>query len=402
MLDGANLEAFEIPLSLWRLVEENVSTEQQNEIKNILGESEVDQTLELHAEIEALLQIWQEYRSESEAVNEPIRSSLPEPPMIREGLKNHILLLVESIRERSKDGCRDSNCNLSVLNSDVLQYVLEDDNRETPDIELRRPQTACSSRDGRETPMRMTPSSDGDYLSASSNVSDQVDAVKDHLNVFKIDQVVQELRSSLADETARLLNDIRFLQSCLEEEKDFRCQSSIPFTREPTLSELQEEKNRLQQNVEISRSNTAMLKTDPKNLPSSPKKKLKPLKPAGRPSPPSLACNSDRISSSSLLRNPAKQDVTKQASAESRITGPSPPGSANKRHLTNHCNTPSIPSSARPSQPPSLTRPSPPSSARPSPPSSARPSPPSSAKPLVRRTLSSQRLRHQVKTSTET
>ncbi|XP_033111029.1 coiled-coil domain-containing protein 24-like [Anneissia japonica] len=397
---GPNLQAFEVPLSLWKLVQENVSQEEQQEIKNILGESEVDQTLELHSEVEALLEIWQDFRSENEASNEPLRSSLPEPPMVREGLKSHILLLVESIRDRAKEECRESNSDLSGFNSDILEYVLEESDRASPGSELRRPLTACSSRDGRETPMRMTPSSDGDYLSASSNVSDQIDSVKEHLNVLKIDQVVNELRSSLAEETARLLNDIRFLQNCLEEEKDFRCQSAMTMTikREPTLSELQHEKNRLQKKVDNIRTNSTVFKNDQKSLPNSPKRTLhplKPLSPVGRPSPPSSACRLSQMPPNSPSKSTTKQDTARRLSAGSspsiqkhlQQTVPSPPGSASSfRRTPLNCSSES----------------GAPRSLQPSPPTSARPSPPSSAKPLVRRTHSSQRFRLKSKSSNAT
>ena len=46
-----DLQAYEPPLSLWNLVEQHVSPYEQTEIKNMLGESLVDQTLELHGEV---------------------------------------------------------------------------------------------------------------------------------------------------------------------------------------------------------------------------------------------------------------------------------------------------------------------------------------------------------------
>ena len=39
------------PLSLWKLVEQNVSPKEQDEIRSMLGTSLIDTTLELHSEV---------------------------------------------------------------------------------------------------------------------------------------------------------------------------------------------------------------------------------------------------------------------------------------------------------------------------------------------------------------
>ena len=46
-----DLQAYEPPLSLWKLVEQHVPYHEREEIKNMLGESIVDQSLELHDEV---------------------------------------------------------------------------------------------------------------------------------------------------------------------------------------------------------------------------------------------------------------------------------------------------------------------------------------------------------------
>ena len=46
-----DLQAYEPPLSLWKLVEQHVPYHEREEIKSILGESVVDQSLELHEEV---------------------------------------------------------------------------------------------------------------------------------------------------------------------------------------------------------------------------------------------------------------------------------------------------------------------------------------------------------------
>ena len=49
--DGGSMEAYEKPLSLWRLVEEMVAPGERPDIKDILGISLVEQSLELHEEV---------------------------------------------------------------------------------------------------------------------------------------------------------------------------------------------------------------------------------------------------------------------------------------------------------------------------------------------------------------
>ena len=46
-----DLNAYEVPVSLWSLVENTVSEHERDEIKNMLGESLVEQSIELHQEV---------------------------------------------------------------------------------------------------------------------------------------------------------------------------------------------------------------------------------------------------------------------------------------------------------------------------------------------------------------
>ena len=46
-----DLSGYEPPISLWQIVEQYVPPHEHEEIKNMLGESLVDQSLELHNEV---------------------------------------------------------------------------------------------------------------------------------------------------------------------------------------------------------------------------------------------------------------------------------------------------------------------------------------------------------------
>ncbi|XP_071799899.1 uncharacterized protein [Asterias amurensis] len=412
------MEAYTPPEALWRLVEENVAPGEQQEIRDILGNSMVEQSLELRNEVEALLDIWSEYRQETESLA-PSVPVLPEPPLLRKSLKGQIRILVESLKERAKESGRDSGLSLSRQSSnDILEYALDDSPRDCSSAgSLRRPSTAMSSRDGRDTPMRMTPSSDGDELSATSTMSDRVDSVKDQLNVLKIDEVVQELRSALEDEVSQLLRDISFLQTCLEDESDYRGQSRMAIhPQEPSLQELRAEKQALEKQLEeVSSFGTINLinAIKPKSsVLSSPTKKLpSPLVPSGRsptnirPSPPPSASSKVRqgpfkvphpggrvrpSEGSTAMKNgkrPSSGGDDKSTQRTSTIkTGASNKSVAKSRISTSSVNhqssTITLPQSSKASASP--------------PPQQLIPSPPSSARPPLGRPSSAQRFRTRV------
>ncbi|XP_038049620.1 coiled-coil domain-containing protein 24-like [Patiria miniata] len=411
MTPTSSMEAYAPPDCLWRLVEENVAPGERQEIRDVLGNSMVDQSLELHTEVEALLEIWQDYRQEAEPTL-PLSKVLPEPPLLRKSLKGQIRILVESLKERAKEEGRDSGLSLSRQNSEVLDYALNDSPRDcsTP-ASPRRPSTAFSIRDGRETPMRMTPSSDGDELSATSTLSDRVDSVKDQLTYLQIDEVIHDLRSALEDEVSQLLQDIRFLQGCLEEESDFRAPSRMATQiQEPSIQDLRAEKSLLEKQLEeaSSRSTINIINSvRPKTTatPPSPKKLPSPLVPSGRsssklrPSPPPSASNGARqgpfkvppatLGKARTSGNRGDNCRLETKSREKKVATHTPSSEAHKK--------PSIQTIASPPHSPaSRTLSSGPRDPSLSPPPNLRPSPPSSGKPPMGRPTSAQRFRTRV------
>ena len=71
MTEGVDdtLVGYSPPLSLWGLVEQHVDVHEQDEIKSMLGGGIVDETLELHSELHAFLDIWRECRSHTTQVH---------------------------------------------------------------------------------------------------------------------------------------------------------------------------------------------------------------------------------------------------------------------------------------------------------------------------------------------
>lgn len=244
-------EGYSPPLSLWKLVEQHVHHCEQPEIKNMLGESKVEEAEELHREVEMLLDIWQELRSESDKAIKRPNGALPEPPGVRERLKQEISFFLQSMRSKAEDEGRDPDKAIANYKSHVVNYALNESPHPPRPVtrcssgELTRPATALN-RDGRETPaFRCTPNSD--KMSLSSTVSDDVESMSDKLNVLLLDDVVQHLRQHLEDELEQLVRDVSFLQQCLDEEAAY--QDAAVNVIEPNLTELREERAKLEKDV---------------------------------------------------------------------------------------------------------------------------------------------------------
>ncbi|CAH1774305.1 unnamed protein product [Owenia fusiformis] len=314
-----DLHAYSPPLSLWALVKQHVPPYEQEEVKSMLGESLVEQSLELHEEVDTLLDIWRDFRDET--TQEDSSSFLPEPPEMRDRLTQQIRFFVENIREKAKGQGRDPETALSKHNQDVIEYAIES-SRPSSGSNSTRPGTACSILNGRMTPMRSSPPSD--KVSANSTLSEEIDDMSEKLNMLEFDEVTQHLRETLEEEISQLLKDITFLQNCLDDESQFRLDKTI--TREPTLSELKEERSKLEKNMFA----------DHAPLPSSPIRNkqpiltrqlpgVKPRSPTMRPSPPSSAGRSPLRASHSIHIDPndllSKQNNNHGAKLKRQFSG---------------------------------------------------------------------------------
>lgn len=237
---GGNPWAYTPPLPLWHLVQQNVSTEEQDEIKSMLGTSLVETTLDLHNEIQMLLEIWQDYKedTESEQCN---ACPLPEPPHVRERLIQEICFLAESIREKSTGKGMTPSALLSRHNSQVLEYA-EETRRCGSSLGSARPVSARSG-DGRQTPS-ITSEHANSHFALDSTIAEEVSSANDKLNYLHFDEVCNTLRETLTKEMEQLESDVAFLQACLTDSPD---QGSL--SREPTLTDLKEERSQLEKDL---------------------------------------------------------------------------------------------------------------------------------------------------------
>lgn len=243
-----NLQAYEPPLSLWSLVEQHVSPYEQTEIRNMLGESLVDQSLELHTEIDTLLEIWRDYRYETDEM-QPAKI-LPEPPGLRDRLVQEIQFFVDNVKEKAKNsGMNPEKVLHAKYNMDIIEYAFD---CSRPGTGIGRPSSArpgsSSSREGRDTPMITSPTG-FDRASNASSLSEEIESMNDKLNFLKFEEVVQHLRSTLEEEIETLLRDIRFLYECIDNEAEFRAEKIGTISREPTILDLQHERSKMEKEL---------------------------------------------------------------------------------------------------------------------------------------------------------
>ncbi|KAK1165242.1 coiled-coil domain-containing protein 24 isoform X1 [Acipenser oxyrinchus oxyrinchus] len=248
--DSGFLNTYEPPQSLWKLVEEYVPLAELPEIKSILGETLVDLSLEMHKEVETWLGIRRDMQSKSFSQSQA-RISCPvlaDPPAIKEMLKQEIRLLLLNIHEKAGKEGRDENKVLMNYNPCVVSFVM---GSSKPASRLGRAGSTRSSCDSRpQTTNSKREERPFSSLSTSSSIEDDIDAIKEKLNVVQIDEVVTHLKFILQEECNTLEKDVQFLQECVEGEHQYR--SEVTETRrEPSMSELKEERKVIEQDLQL-------------------------------------------------------------------------------------------------------------------------------------------------------
>ena len=167
---------YEPPESLWQLVKSVANERELDVIKRVIGESLVETSLDLHAEIDTLLEIWRDYRNETltgmTQMKQNKRDSvmnLPEPPNQRDTLKKEIQFFVTQLRETFKENGErfstkilSNNHNLNVINYVLNAAQLSKTSSQTTlkndgsTDSLTRPSSALNKHTGLETPAMQT------------------------------------------------------------------------------------------------------------------------------------------------------------------------------------------------------------------------------------------------------
>jgi len=266
--DYITFKDFKLTKPLWGSIEHLVECyDERNELKKIIGQSIVDETLDLHVELCTLHEIWQETQEEV-----PRKSSLPEPPFIRENLEKQITLLVELLNQKlQKKGEGAVSAFLSEDDRKLIKSVSSDQ------IERR---TRCDSS-SRSSSQCDTPTSDY-YSRCSSSLSIDQESLQDKISVSEIDTIAQTLRYDFEEERKNLLKDITYIQSALIYESDLKTRETQQKQQgSPSIRDLQKLSSKLEKQILQDASKTTAVgnvTTQAANcLRSHPSRKLKPL-----------------------------------------------------------------------------------------------------------------------------
>ncbi|CAK8681439.1 unnamed protein product [Clavelina lepadiformis] len=227
-VEGEKLEPFKPPFSVWELIKLTVPPGELHLIKSFLGESKIEYCMDLRNELETLLDIWKMVGEQSEppTISKPIKNNfLPDPPHLREMLRNEIEILAKGLQE--KNGFTESNI-LPHNDKEVIEYALQ---AQRPHSDTERP----------GTPLRRF---DPENLYTTSPV--KLKHVRRNINAIDIDAVADILRDAIQKECKALECDIEFLQKCVEEEHDVATSRPSSPPEEPPLWKLRQVRNNLE------------------------------------------------------------------------------------------------------------------------------------------------------------
>lgn len=195
-MDGSALpfEGFFMRESLWRTVENTTPHHgvERAEIKEVIGDSLVDETIDLHTELSTLHEIW----ISNEISKENESDTLPEPPFLRQNLEKQITLLVELLQQKlsKNSGGKGEVASLPVTLSEEERNIIKTVSR-------------CRSRDADED--------DDNAVRPSSHRRPRTALPREDISVSQIDELFIELRQCFRDEREQLLEDITKMQCAL-------------------------------------------------------------------------------------------------------------------------------------------------------------------------------------------
>ncbi|KAF0698959.1 Aste57867_10450 [Aphanomyces stellatus] len=231
---------------LWEELRKSANQAEIHELHQVLGHQYIAENEALQAELQAFVDILGDYQKENDRIREAIlnRPTLPEPPG-RALLLDQLKLLASDLHDRQLTSAHDR---------ELLGYVLSTQDSQqqnnggmmTPRLKdyvasdnavFIRPGTAEGHRRRPSTASHRPPSSRG--LSSRGSVSSTAsapavledlvrgncrsrsfDMLQGCVGIRQIDSVKQQLREALRDEKQQLLDDIEFIQGCLEMEQD--------------------------------------------------------------------------------------------------------------------------------------------------------------------------------------
>ncbi|KAM7379512.1 hypothetical protein PAMP_005058 [Pampus punctatissimus] len=211
--------------SLWSLIAEHVAGSELTKIHTALGRSLVDMYTEVHAEAVMWYKMWQETQQRGNNSRAGTPLTLADPPVVKELVRAEVQMLLQNLKERAIREGRDDEL-LFRYKPETVNYALG---------HLH----GCTDLGDKDNESR--PSS---HCSVQFNAEDEIDAVKDKLNVTDIDKVVDRLKCVLTEECEVLKKQVKHLQGNIKQTCEFD-------KTEPTLAELRELRGALQTSLEL-------------------------------------------------------------------------------------------------------------------------------------------------------
>ncbi|XP_042320545.1 coiled-coil domain-containing protein 24 [Sceloporus undulatus] len=221
--------------SLWRMLEEKLEPRERLEVKAILGDDVVERNLELLAEVQTMLEFYQELQlghlslEQSPIPANDIRALLAAPPHLKELVREEIRLLLTGLQQKALQEGRDQDCAIAKYNPRVVTFALG----------VNAGSGHPSS--GKSAPLRPI----------SSGITDDLGAFSDKLNIVHIDEVASQLRTLLESECCALERYISYLQDQLENAHQHTVELQ-EAAHEPTMAELQEERRAMERDLQLS------------------------------------------------------------------------------------------------------------------------------------------------------
>eukprot|EP00056_Hartaetosiga_gracilis_P012466 m.199034 g.199034 ORF g.199034 m.199034 type:complete len:474 (+) comp13693_c1_seq3:43-1464(+) len=245
--------------SLLLFIQSSVAPSEQEEVRRSIGESLITEVEGLQMELNALLEIWRDYREETqrkelEHQQQQRQTSLrkkllPEPPNVRERLQQEIKFFAACLKKQS----------VPVKENTVVKYVLskagdEEAHRQRSQSAKSRPQTA-KSRSGVEAPVRTQSAGETRANTINSNRNNQSktnilnsNGSNEHIantlsqvDINAMDKMRERLKELMKQEIASLHDDILFMQECISGEHDYRmdvlAETTLPSSL-PSISDL--------------------------------------------------------------------------------------------------------------------------------------------------------------------